>query len=688
VLAWIEDSALQARYFPVDAAVLNASQFQTLRVRFRLHNAGAAAITTSPQLEFRSDESTGFTVVPEEATRGIPLQVVREWVPVKGGGTKQGPPEADIAVAKFLTGKVGDSLAVTGHHSMGANPDQPTTLPADSFTEQEFTIRLTMDARYQTRYDLRITNGKVQLGRTQPAQIHLGPPPASRLSPGQHQGVAVTPPRKATSTGGARPSPAKASRAGITSAASAFPAILSSVAPEAPAVSSSAASAFPQAFSALAPEAPAAPAQNTMRYPLVANKLSAATIASTDIHGPYSVTSDQCGTCHRGHAAQAPNLLAKGSQSDLCLNCHNGTGANANVQAQYALARPANNPATREYYSHDALAPSTHTRSELNEFGGLSNRHSECADCHNSHKARSTEPAQTTDGWESSGKLAGVSGVSVMNGAAETAPAYTFLEGVDNSLTREYQLCFKCHSGFTTLTSNTGLKPSQYALDKGVELNPNNPSFHPVEAAGTNQTAKMAENLAGTSPYKLWNFTPTSTIRCLSCHASGTTPDTTPSPLPQPGTALAPHTSANRGILLKNYRDRVLTSSAAAYSAGDFALCYVCHGEEPYANETANATNFSLHGKHLTGLAGKGSGGTDIDTPGAGQGNAICAECHFRLHSTTNKVGTQAIPGTRLVNFAPNVQPAGGSISWTPTITGSGSCTLTCHGYEHTDRRY
>ena len=151
-----------------------------------------------------------------------------------------------------------------------------------------------------------------------------------------------------------------------------------------------------------------------------------------------------------------------------------------------------------------------------------------------------------------------------------------------------------------------------------MEFNPANASFHPVEAAGTNQTTKMADSLAGTSPYKLWNFNTGSTIRCLNCHASGTTPDAPP--LPSPGTALAPHTSSNRGILLRNYQDRVLKSTSDAYSAGDFALCYVCHGEEPFANPATgatNATNFSLHGLHLTGLQQeKATAGTDIDTAG------------------------------------------------------------------------
>jgi predicted CXXCH cytochrome family protein len=441
---------------------------------------------------------------------------------------------------------------------------------------------------------------------------------------------------------------------------------------------------------------------------------------TTGIHGPYTINSAQCGTCHRAHAAKAPNLLKSGSpaslgsQSTLCLGCHDGTGASPAVKIQYDLVRPVNDATAREYYSHEALDATpaiAHTQSQLDEFGGVSNRHSECADCHNSHQATAKatrDSVQTVTGWDASGRLAGVSGVSVVNGAADSAPTYKFLSGADtnvvpaNAVTREYQLCFKCHSGFTTLTSNTGLKPSQYALDKGVEFNPANPSFHPVEAAGKNDTAAMKASLAGASTYKMWDFTIGSTIRCLNCHASGTTPDTTPTPLPLPGSALAPHTSSNRGILLKNYRDRVLkpmSGTDAAYSAGDFALCYVCHGQAPFAPNASSdpeaglQTNFSYHSKHVTGLEGKGSPGTNIDTAGDGGGNAVCAECHFRLHSTTNKVGSQTltgdpITGSRLVNFAPNVTASGGVISWTSTGTGSGSCTLTCHGKQHTAGNY
>jgi predicted CXXCH cytochrome family protein len=672
LLARIEGSKLQANYLAVDAPVLDASQFQTFRVRFQVHNAGAVPITSTPQLEYRADGGAGFAVVPEKAQPGIALHVAREWVPSLGlgGGTKQGPLGEDIAVGDLrIPSAVG--VAAVGHHSMGANPDAPITLPAASYTEQEFTVGLTIDARYLTGYELRITDGGTALTGAQVARIVLGPQPEPQLSAGQRQGVDVVDPTATNAAGVVYPLLSAPTIAADTTSGAAAPAVDPANAPR-----------FALDSGSLSPATVATSTSVTVAV------TGPAAVASSESH---TATADQCGACHRGHTAQGPNLLAQSRQSTLCFSCHDGLGATKDVQSQYALARPVNDPVNRDYYSHDALAPSTHTRADLDEFGGVSNRHSECADCHNSHKVGSTDSKETLDGWDASGRLAGVSGVSVVNGAAGAAPTYKFLNGVTDLVTREYQLCFKCHSGSTVLTSNAGLKPSQYALDKGVEFNPNNPSFHPVEAAGTNKTAKMDLNLAGTSPYKLWNFNTGSTIRCLNCHASGTTPDTTPTPtptpLPLPGSALEPHTSSNRGILLENYQDRVLKSASDAYGAKDFALCYVCHGEEPFKTGTGNgatdATNFKLHGKHLTGLAQNGLGGTDIDKAGDGQGNAICAECHFRIHSTTDKVGPQVIPGSRLLNFAPNVQPSSGTLSWTPGATGGGSCTLTCHGYTH-----
>jgi predicted CXXCH cytochrome family protein len=434
---------------------------------------------------------------------------------------------------------------------------------------------------------------------------------------------------------------------------------------------------------AAAPSAAAPGAGAVPRYPLRTTSSRTAALARSatagDVHGPYTIVADQCAACHRTHTAKAASIVSKPlPQSTLCLTCHDGTGASTDIKARYTDATiPANDAASRAYYRHDALAVTSHTRADLNEFGGVSNRHSECADCHDPHKADTTPSTETANGWTASGRLGRVSAVSVTNGAAGAAPTYTRLT---TPATFEYQLCLKCHSGFTQLTSNTGLTPSKYALDKGVEFNPANASYHPVEAPGTNATPKMTANLAGASPYKRWNLTVGSTVRCTNCHADGTTPAVA-------GTALAPHSSSNRGILLQNYRDRILKSGKAAYAAADFALCYMCHAEQPYATNTSVATNFRRHGFHLTGIPDAGTGGTDIDTPGAGQGNAVCAECHFRLHSSAYPNGTQTVPGTRLVNFSPNVLPRNGVLSWTKSATG-GSCTLTCHGKAHNNEGY
>ncbi len=357
----------------------------------------------------------------------------------------------------------------------------------------------------------------------------------------------------------------------------------------------------------------AAPPPTGATYPLAA--------PFENPHGPYTtLTSDACAACHGAHTAQGPNLLKQASpQTTLCFTCHDsaGSGATTRVEAEYTdPAVPANDPATRSYYRHDALAASSgHTLAENDEFGGLSNRHSECADCHQPHRANDATGAMTAEGWTTPGPLDGVSGVAVANGTAGTAPTYAFLDGGQDKVTLEYQLCFKCHSGFTVLPSNTGFAPSRYVLDKAIEFNPANGSYHPIEAAGTNSTSQMAASLAGSSPFKQWNFSTTSTIRCLNCHASSARFDAA---APQAGAGeiaagadLPAHTSANRGILLQNYRDRVLKGPLEAYDANDFALCYTCHAEAPFADISGNAradTNFRYHGFHVNGTDPPGHG--------------------------------------------------------------------------------
>jgi hypothetical protein len=218
-----------------------------------------------------------------------------------------------------------------------------------------------------------------------------------------------------------------------------------------------------------------------------------------------------------------------------------------------------------------------------------------------------------------------------------------------------------------------------------VELNPANVSYHPVEAAGKNQQPWMAASLAGPATGKLWAFQTTDVIRCENCH--GTSSATAPTA----DGLVDNHASQNRGILLRSYRDRVLKTSGQPYASTDFSLCYLCHAEAPMIDTSGNlldASNFEFHGKHVAGVANVGGGSTDIDAAGAGQGNAVCAECHFRIHGDALAVSGQA-PNPGLVNFAPDVQPYNGKLEFIQaTATQYGSCTLTCHGKVHSGFSY
>ncbi len=393
-------------------------------------------------------------------------------------------------------------------------------------------------------------------------------------------------------------------------------------------------------------------------------------------HLPAGPTTDTCAACHRSHTGQNDNLLESGApQATVCFSCHDGTGANYNVAAEYNdLAVPPNNAATSSFYSHPALNDNGHVSAKTSEFAGVLNRHSACADCHNPHTLNAGLPAHTGSGWTASGALAGISGVS--NTLAWTNP-----------ITYEYELCYKCHSGYTGLLSYS--KESYKKTDKAAEFDPSTASYHPVEAPGKNTTPQLQQSLNGG---KLWQFTTGSTVRCTNCHGNYRLVGNPPTPNnPAQAARLAPHASVNRGLLIANYRDRDLKPRNEAYRSTDFTLCYLCHSEAPFTDQSGNSrsdTNFRYHGKHLAGIGdGPTSASLDIDTLGGGQGNAICAECHFRVHGTVTAPWPANQDYGRGVNFAPDVRPLSGEAAPLWSLANK-TCTLICHSQQHTNENY
>jgi predicted CXXCH cytochrome family protein len=615
----------------VDQPLEGAGRFEVYVVSAQIVNPTDDDIELSPVLQVRAAGGDWVRVPEVDPVIGVPFYAASDdGRTFKARTTTIGvgllrlaaPPEIDP-----------DATPVAGRSSAGINPIARMTLPGHSYTEVAFAVRGTMNAAWETGYEFRVVVGGEALPGPK-VELTMSAKPPPDLSPGQRSGRPTDKPKYGL------------------------------VAP---------------VDMAAGPAAQASLAGLQLPFGAPGNQASP--------HRSYSLTTDACAACHESHQASGYNLLAAPTpQSTLCFQCHDGTGANSDVEAQFSSASlPANDPATGSYYSHPATETSSHTSDREDEFGGVSNRHAQCADCHQPHNATPQHSTEQPDGWLASGAIAGAAGVSVTNGDAGTEPVYA----LQRTSTLEYELCFKCHSGFTVLNAQDPAHPSRWALDKGVELNPANVSYHPVEAAGRNTSTAMQNSLSGTSPAKRWSFSIDSTIRCANCHGSpasiaGANP-------PNASAVIDTHASSNRGILVAPYRDRDLKGPNELYNASDFSLCYVCHAESPMVDDSGDPladTNFNWHGYHLANLTYTGTGSRDIDAGGAGQGNAVCAECHFRTHGTALAVNGQE-PATGLVNFAPNVQPANGVVRFVPaTPTAYGSCTLTCHGKVHVNYPY
>lgn len=334
-----------------------------------------------------------------------------------------------------------------------------------------------------------------------------------------------------------------------------------------------------------------------------------------------------CRNCHDPHGyADAtgiiPQLLMQ-REEKLCITCHDGAPALRNVNADFT--KPYRHPGgdfTGRHTSGESL-PESFGRTPANQ------RHAECEDCHNPHLAR-TDALGAPTGVNASATTLGVSRVLALNGIAGSQPLYTFLPPSDTTTTpnAEYQLCFKCHSSWTTAPVGQ--------TDFAKVLNPANPSYHPVEAQGKNLNISPLAFTAG------WSAT--SITRCGDCHGSDF------------GLTKGPHGSIYAGILRQPYN-----ATPGRRTMASNELCFRCHSYDVYANRNSgaslqNASRFNAPGAQV-GHSGHVTGE-----------NVPCVDCHITHGSTTQ----------------PNLMVTGrnpGLNSFTRTATG-GTCSPTCHGSE------
>src|SRR5512140_2466814 len=194
----VPDLTLTPTYVPEDEPLANVQRFSMVRIRFQVRNEGDRPVTILPRLEYRPTWGAAFATVPGgENVDGVGFYVGPEWVSsgLPGGGTRLGPEAEPIGVDAIRSHDTSDTsqTRTVGRHSMGPNPAGLLSLPGMSYTEIEFTIRPTTDARYLESYEFRITDAGTAFIGAVIATLRMGAEPPLLESPVQNPGVAVGP---------------------------------------------------------------------------------------------------------------------------------------------------------------------------------------------------------------------------------------------------------------------------------------------------------------------------------------------------------------------------------------------------------------------------------------------------------------------------------------------------------------
>lgn len=279
----------------------------------------------------------------------------------------------------------------------------------------------------------------------------------------------------------------------------------------------------------------------------------------------------------------------------------------------------------------------------------LTNRHAECTDCHNPHRViknrafNGTPSSPDAAGTHkhnlaageihsniASGVLAGTTGVEPVYGSpswGSAASSYLLKRGyaapgastgVDAGtphVTREYQVCLKCHSDYAwnsppTVGPSIGTNGLTQYTDQAMEFQApsgdkgepavNHRSWHPViDATGRDVSVRSSANgaMSDTNFLAPWNNTTgtavgSQTMYCTDCHGSETAMGTSEPNGGENGSPWGPHGSGKDFILKGNWDADATTATTSAgdsSSANPVSLCFRCHSYDAYSN-AANAT--------------------------------------------------------------------------------------------------
>ena len=366
----------------------------------------------------------------------------------------------------------------------------------------------------------------------------------------------------------------------------------------------------------------------------------------------------QCTTCHDAHNNRYGSFLVlSNANSELCNTCHTMGKTDIASHQPCADCHKTHTAPSGPYLLAKAKVSDTclscHDGSSGETKGvnikalvNSSNPHdtgspvnltdhipgnTDCKDCHEPHTMLATSAAVVPPGI--SPRLGAIDGIDAQ-GTAQVKAQY------------EYEVCFKCHGDKEAVTQRISRQIVQSNLR--LKLASNAISFHPVTAKGVNKDV----------PSLRPHYTVDSMISCTDCHGSDTSRKgggTGPN---------GPHGSSYPGILLARYETADLTT----YSTGAYALCFRCHDN---TKVVADEGPFPKHKLHVD----------NNQTP--------CSACHdshgVALAQGSTLHNFALINFDRAIVFPDEVQH---KVEFTHTGPRHGTCTLKCHGKQHTNASY
>jgi hypothetical protein len=252
------------------------------------------------------------------------------------------------------------------------------------------------------------------------------------------------------------------------------------------------------------------------------------------------------------------------------------------------------------------------------------------------------------------------SGVDPQWETAGAPTGYTWMPGAQ----REYQVCLKCHSGFTDLPTyspdgwdgNAFFPNGLYKLensdgrqnpdhrDLAVEFNPNNSSFHPVVALGRNQSIPPASFVNGWSSASL--------MYCSDCHTNANAASQ----------GNGPHGSPRLHVLDGQAEYTTIDNGV---QPGPSEICFKCHDYETYVNDGPAANTLFR------------DGGQNLHVVHTQAERTSCYVCH----------DTHGSEQLHLINFDTSVVVISGANRDSQNAWESdgmtGACFVSCHNQGH-----